>query len=155
MDLARLNSTVCGISYTMTPEQVADIIALVSAAKSRIREIDDALADALIQYIRDTGRDLVIGTVRYYIGSRRVVRCPDVPQAVESLMLAAGGDMAAFCGVLSSNAIKPGAARRMLEEVHQEELFDRLFTTEFQDELRDGRPSRLQKIDTKFLPKGA
>ncbi len=68
---------------------------------------------------------------------------------VEALLTATNGDFQAFCEVLSSNALKHGAARKVLPE----EVYSQFFVTEVAEDLKEGgTKKKLQKFDERFLP---
>ena len=107
----------------------------------------EMLDNAMIEWINANG-PIEFETIRYYVGPVKNTKCRSVKEAIPALLDATGGDMERFCEILSSNAIKHGAARGVLAP----EVWDQLFIVEEQQELKEGKPvKRLQKIDSRFV----
>lgn len=126
----------------------------VKAVKDRVKEIDRVMTDKVIAFIRHNG-PFSVGPIRYYVGNAKTTKCVDLAIATETLLpvcsIAIGdADLIAFVGLLSSNAYKHGAARALLTEKGQAELYDVLFQTKEEPELKEGKP-KLQAMNTDFI----
>jgi hypothetical protein len=138
------------------PGVAVDDIALaldrISAIKARVKELESDLKERMLDKIREDG-PMVIGSVKYWAGVEKTTKCRSVPAAIECALEVSGGDMERLAGVLSSNAVKHGAFRALLDEYGQAHLFEKLFETVEQIVLKDnGKPAKtLQKADQRFL----
>lgn len=129
----------------------ADMLGKVDALKQRTRELATRAEEIACGVIQLHG-DIVIGDVRYYVGTEKTVKCANKAGTLESLLDATGGDFEAVCGMLSSDPFKYGAVRTAIGE----ERFDTLFKTETRIDLKTGKPLRgLQKFDGRFSRKAA
>ena len=118
----------------------------IQDAKRYIKAWEAQFEAAMIEWI-DANGDFEINGVRYYVGPEKKVKCIHLKAALEALMEKCGGDWDVFVGCLSSNALKPGAAR----EVFGAE-FDTHFATTTETDLKTGKPAKgLHVVDTKFL----
>lgn len=133
---------------TDTPrEQVVQAIDRIDFLKRTARELDQQLKAALIEWI-DANGEITIGESRYYVGSKKAVKCRDAEQTLEALMTATGGDFAKVCDCLTSNAWKHGAARGVLDDAE----FERCFHTVVQKEAKTGRAVReVKQINERFV----
>jgi hypothetical protein len=129
------------------------VLAVWDAVKFHAEEIRrlKALAEkAIIEWIENHG-DLNAGNgVRYYVGKDKKTKCRNVPGAIDALLTAVGGDMARFAEVLSSDAIKHGAAAKILDEA----VWDNLFEVTYEPDLKEGSNKKLMKFDAKFAKGG-
>lgn len=130
--------------------QVHDRCKFYLAEIKRIQKLCEA---AMIERIKASGPITVKPGVRWIVANPKTTKCTDLPGAVEALLDASGGDFAKFVDVLASNAIKYGAASKVLTP----EAFDKFFKVTYPDKLEEKggekAAGRLTKIDDMFLPK--
>ncbi len=117
-------------------EEISSNMDMLAAMKSRIRDLERQFKEQLLEYIQTNG-SVTIGTTRYYAGTEKETNCFDVAGAVEALMIACGGDLRLFCGLLAKGGIKPGAAKAMLPD-----SFHNYFVTEEKVTLETGKPTK-------------
>jgi hypothetical protein len=147
------NDTLAWISpaiETDTPtEQVLQQFDAWRSFVERVKEIDAIATKSVQAWIDANGGYLDSGNIFYWNGHSKDTKCVDVPGALAALMLHCGGDMEAITGALSANAIKHGAARKVLPP----DVFDKLFKTETRDKLESGEvlPKKLQSLDKRFI----
>lgn len=135
-------------SAAATPEYIADVMGRVDAALERAKAIKAALKEAMVEHILATGRDLVIGEVRYYAAQEKETKCVRQLEAVEAVFKAVGGDCEGFKACLSSNAFLPGQCRKVLPP----DVFADLFVTTVKTKLKDGVPQKqLCSVNPKFI----
>jgi hypothetical protein len=123
------------ITPTSSIEQIADNLGKLKALAERARELKRQFDEQLLEYIEANG-DVTIGEVRYYAGYEKETKCVNVPGALTSLMIHAGGDVEVFCGALAANAIKHGAAKKILPP----DEYDLYFVTSLKPDLKEGKP---------------
>jgi hypothetical protein len=148
-DLATLESDGLRISPETPTDEIARILNTLGAMKERIKEVEKLIEAQLVERINQAG-PFVLGTVRYYVGKKKTTKCVNVPGALEAVLLAVGGDWEKFTEFLSSQPVKYGAAKGILDA----ETWGTLFKVEEEDELKEGSAARLMKTDTKFLKGG-
>lgn len=127
-------------------EAALSLMADVERFQAAAREAKRQLEAALIQFI-DANGDIELGDKRWYVGhDKSYKRRTDLEVAVSALLEATGGDVAAFCGLLSSGALKPAACRLVLGE-----RFADHFETVVERDLKTGAPRRAVKVhDARF-----
>lgn len=141
--LARLGTDEC------TVDDVLGAINFHDRLKQVSKELGEQLEAAAVRFIRAHG-DIVCGTVRYYVGVDKTVKCRDVKVTLDHMLNSAGGDLDRVVNCLSANAFKPGACKEVLSEEDWAKCFD----TTSKDTLEEGKAPKapgLKKIDTKFL----
>jgi len=144
--LTTLVNRSAGIDETSKAEDVLALLDTLEAFKTRLKEIDAAFKEQMIDWINANG-DLVIGTKRYYVGSTKRTKPADNEALAIAAVTACEGDFAAFAEVLSANAFKPGACKHLLGDE-----WGQHFTVETVDDIKTGKPKKsVQMIDTKFL----
>ncbi len=127
---------------------VLNILTRVEFAMEQAKALKATLEARLLPWLQANG-PLTLGTIRYYAGTTKVTKCRDVAKALEALMDAAHGDWALICSCLSSNALKHGAAHKVLTP----EEWDQHWQIEEVPDLKEGKPiTKVQRVDTKFLP---
>jgi len=148
MDKQQLQEAAGGqITTAMSPDQVAQTWSTLLALEKRMREVKNSMRDQMIEWI-DANGELLIGDVRYYVGTVTKNRCNDITRTLEQVMNSAGGSMEDVAGTLSSNAFKHGATRNLVGDAK----FHELFTVEQVPDLKTGKPRReLKSADTRFL----
>jgi len=115
------------------------------------RSMKAKLGAAMIEFIKANG-DLTIGPVRYYVGSKKAVKCRDLGETAKTMLELGGVDL--LRDVLSSGAFKHGESRKRLDELGSPELFDVLFETTQEEQLKDGKPVKkdsLLSFDDRFV----
>ncbi len=127
-------------------DQVMKVWDLTLFYTKEIKRVKELVEAEVIKWCQKNGDLVVSDQIRYYAGKDRTVKCVDVPATVEAVMQATGGDFKAFCDVLASNAIKNGAAKRVLTP----ELYGKLFQTVEKDSLEEGKV-KLIKRDERFV----
>jgi hypothetical protein len=142
-----LSIDVATIELDTPADHVALTIGRIDDAIRRAKELKAELEATLLEWIPANGGELIIGDVRYYVGPDKKVKCRSISATVTALMEISGGDYDAFCECLSANAIKPGAARKLLAD-----KFDEFFETTETLDLKTGKPlKKVQAINTRFL----
>lgn len=120
-----LQTSVAELTIDATAEEVAAVCDQLTAYIERGKQIKQQLDALMLDWIVLHERPIVIGPVRYIATVSSTVKCRNVPAAMEALMEASGGDWTLVCDCLSSNAIKYGAARKVLAERY-DEFFERV-----------------------------
>lgn len=144
--LEPLETAIARIEPTTPIDDVAYALNRLDSYMQFGRELKQRLEEAVIDWIQANG-DLVIGDVRYYVGVRKTTKCIDVAAAVDALLAASGGDMQAFVACLASDALKHGAAKKVLGE-----QWDRYFKVEAKPKLENEQPKKeLMKVDERFV----
>lgn len=107
--------------------------------------------ELLTKYVEQNG-EFTDGGVRYYVAVEKKYKCNDVREMVETALVRTGGDVDAMCLLLSSNAFKHGACKKLLGED-----FQKFWTVSEAVDLKTGAPKgkRLQIVDTQFIKTGA
>jgi hypothetical protein len=150
-DIQLQETSVNAITPESSVEQIADVLFTLAGMARRIKELQADLDERMIEHIKATGQDIVIGTVRYYIGKPKTIKSRDDLKTLETLLEISGGDLGRVVQCLSANAFKHGTVKRMLEELKAApETFDLLFETVEREKLEEGKP-RLMKLDTQYL----
>jgi hypothetical protein len=132
---------------TLTTDDACELLDRIDGGLKRLKTAKEALEAFLITWLPEHGNELRIGDVRYWVGAKKKVKCRNIPAAVTALYEETGGDFDAFCDCLSSNAIKYGAARKVLGgkyELHFE-------TTEEMDLEREAPKKVLNSVNERFL----
>lgn len=144
----RIETDILGITPELTPDQVAEVRLRVNAFMEHAKKLKAACDEAMIQYITGTGKPIVIGPVRYYVGDRKETKCRDQVEATQTLVEQFGPEHVAR-NFLSTGALKHGAIRKEVDA----ETYDRLFEVVSKPVLKeDGTPEKqLQSIDERFI----
>lgn len=141
MNLEELHKEIVSCGDSTPGETLHAVRDKVIAAKQRCTELM-ALLDAIaIEHVKASG-PFEVGDIRYTVGNRKQVKCKNTGEAARTILETFGPDELANC--LASDALKHGAASRLLPP----DEFDRLFETTYTDKLE------LKALNTKFLPKG-
>lgn len=149
--LQPLENELLTLSSATRGERMLEIYDRVKFFRTELARIQGVCETLMMGWIAANG-DLEAGNgVRYYVGKEKKTKCMDQRQAVEALISATAGDLDKFCETLSANAIKHGAAKKLLAP----ETYGVYFTTEESDDLKEGEPKKkLIRMDEKFLPTG-
>jgi len=127
------------------PEKIVTLLNHCDRLKQVARELNKLAEEAAILVINQHG-DIVVGDIRYYVGTEKKTECTDIVATLDALLAHAAGDLGTFAGFLASDAIKPGAAKAALGAETP------LFKTEAVPDLKTGKPKKgLQKLNTTFL----
>jgi hypothetical protein len=129
-----------------------DVLPKFDAWKAFVRAVNEAdklvEADAMA-WIERNG-PMEFPSAFYWLGHDKRTKCLNVHDTVEALLEVTGGDLSAVCrDFLSSNAVKYGAAKRVLPP----DVYARLFEERVVDTLEIGErlPKKLQHADPKFM----
>jgi hypothetical protein len=133
---------VLSLNVDTPPERVGEVLALLDGWRQRERDVRRLLEDRLAEIIRETGRDIVVGPVRYYLGTKRTTKVRDHAAALLALFEHTGGDFGRVAEFLSSDAFKHGGIRKSVGDARFAELFE---VTE-ETELKEGKPERVRKL---------
>jgi hypothetical protein len=118
----------------------------VQVMLDRVKNMKTFLEACMLEWIIENHADIVCGEVRWYAGTAKTVKCHNIPGALEALMVATEGDFSKLCEVLSSNAIKQGAAKKILRDD-----WNKFFTVAEEQDLKEGKPVKsLQTFNTAF-----
>ena len=159
---AHLDAALAPLDSDSTDEQFAHARDLLDLLKQWTKQRETELETAMLERVTEKG-DLNLDPIRYYAGNEKETKCRDIQKAVVRLLNLAlersEGDLDAavekLADVLSTNAVKYGAARKWLAEVGAAEVFDELFEVTEKTVLKEGKPSRngktLQKVDTRWI----
>lgn len=132
-----------------TAEDVLLAINFHDRLKQVSNDLGKQLNAAACKFIKANG-DIICGTVRYYVGVDKTVKCKDVKGTLELMLSSAEGDMDRVAACLSSDAWKHGACKEVLGD----KVWAEAFETTSKDKLEEGKAPKqpsLKKIDTKFL----
>lgn len=111
----------------------------------RGRELQRELKDRMKPWIESNG-PVVIGDVRYVLVNKKTEKVRSLRSAIENLYTATGGDFDAFVDCLSMNAIKPGAAKKVLGSEF-ENVFEVIVETDV-----EGKPvKQVAALNDRFL----
>ncbi len=148
VELDILEREAASISGELTNDQVLAIYDQLRFYQREIKRLIDLAETAMLEWIKGHGDLIVSPTVRYYAGTSKTTKCTDLPAAVAALMEATGGNFEKFCQVLSANALKHGAAKKILDP----NVYDLCFKVEVKDTLEEGKPvKKLMKADDAFV----
>ncbi len=147
--LDRLETEVMGLAEHdgLTVDDACLLLVKIDAATKRAKELKVGLEKFLIDWLPSHGNEMVVGDVVYFVGPKKKVKCRNIHATVDALYRAAEGDESVFCDVLSSSAIKIGAARKLLGDAKFEELFE----TVIEQDLEHKPVKALQSFNTKFI----
>lgn len=146
--LTLLDQAVLAIDECTAQDDLAAIVNRVEFMKSAIREIDQQLKAALLEWLNaEPGRSLEIGPVRYYVGTKKKTVAGDAEKLLDALFTATGGDFQKVADCLGANAFKPGACRNPLGDDWAAH-----FTEIVEDDVKTGKPRKeVKSIDTRFI----
>lgn len=132
-ELARVQQ-MAAIVPTMTRDEVLARQTMVQGMLSRLREIKADMDAGIIEWIEANGDLVVDENTRYYVGKETKYKCKDLRATIE--MLLCGFSVEDLVTVLSANAIKAGALKKMIGN------FDDHFETVVTPDLKTGRPKK-------------
>ena len=138
--LDSVKSELLGLGAKVPMDKILDALQHVKIVLDRAKNMKEFLDAAMLEWIVENHADIVVGEIRYYAGKSKSVKCQDVRGAIEAILEVSGGDFVKLCEVLSSNALKPGAAKTVLGD-----SFDKFFATVWDDKLEEGTPVKTLK----------
>lgn len=146
--LARTRELVLAVNEDTPAERIAAALNAVAWLKEQAAECQRLLDGALLERIVSTGRDVTVGTVRFYAGDDKDTTCTDPAGLLDALLQNSGGDLNGVVqNFFASDWAKYGAVRQA-----DPALFERFFVVKVEPVLKEGKPvRRLQKLDTKYL----
>jgi hypothetical protein len=97
--------------------------------KKQFGAFKKAVEEALIGYIEDTKKPLMLGDQAIKVGTSSTEPCRDVSAAVDKALTLLGGDIDAFVELLARNALKPGACGTILGPEFRKEHFEKKWKT--------------------------
>lgn len=148
MDLQRITERTEAITPTTDAPTLIEILGTVADYRKALKECEDRAWAALEELVKANG-PITYGHTKYYIGTVTKDKCRNTRAAVEAVMIAAGGDIDTFNDVLSVNAFKYAAARKLLGPEYEKH-----FETVVEDELKEGKSvpkKELKAADTRFV----
>jgi uncharacterized protein YpmB len=145
--IAVIEKECLAIADNLTNDQVMAIYDRICFYSREIKRIKDLAETAVMEWIKANG-DLNAGNgIRYYVGTDKTTKCKDVAATVEAILVAVEGDAKRFTDILSANAIKHGAAKKVLPP----EVYEQLFEVVVRETLEEGKPkTKLVRFDEKF-----
>jgi hypothetical protein len=149
-DLTIIEAGVFTITPTTPVADIANVLGQLEWMQRRIKEVRDELESRLIERIELTG-EFLVGETRYYVGNPKKTKCRDNLATLNALLTVCEGDVDRLAECLASGAWKHGTVRVLLEDSGKGELFDTLFETTSEPELKEGvAVKRLQKANLAF-----
>lgn len=144
MDTNALSLAVVALTPTMRPEQLLEVRQRVEWLKKTAAELLSQVDAAMQAHIEATGRDIIDGDIRWYVGPKNTVKCKDVKGAVQWFY---ANNLDALEECLSANAFKHGACKEPMGDA-----WGQFFTVDDSNTLKDGKATKkLQQMNTKFL----
>ncbi len=152
MVLPEFRRVVRALTESDDAETVAAVIKLIAGLKSTVNKLWAELEPRAVAWIDQHG-PLRVGEIEYSVGHDRSTKCIDLLEATRVGLDAVGGDLDRFIQLLASNAYKYGTFRATAGE----DAFNRCFTVEKRDRLKDGtpKPKKLQRYDPRFASSSA
>lgn len=146
MDERALALRIASLPSAKAVEEVLAVMNDVERFQIKAREIKGQLDAALIAYIDEHG-EIELGDKRWYVGNETDYKQrTDIETTVSAILEVTGGDLSAFCSLLASDALKPGACKKALGD-----RFGELFEAVKKPDLKTGKPKRIVKVaDQRF-----
>ncbi len=147
--LAPVESDVVMLDETADADTLLQTYETVKFYLQELKRLKLMIEAAMMGKIKASGPLVISPTVRYVIAIDKVTKCKDVAGAVNAVLDATGGDLGALNMVLSANAIKHGAAKKVLPP----EVWGKYFEVVVKESLEeDGKKKeKLLKVDEKFM----
>lgn len=149
MDIERIQSAALDLAYDAPMEAAAAVLVKLNAIKERVREAEGKIKARLLAWCQyQPGREIVIGTKRYFAGHDTDTKCTDPARALEAAFIAANGDFAKAAEYLGSDPFKYGSLRKVMEPGVYAKCFKRVT----KDKLKDGdvKEQKLICVDEAF-----
>ncbi len=135
-----------------SPDDFAAVMDKLKVAKEQLKEMESSVEEIVTAHIEATGHDLVIGSIRYYVGNKRTIKARDNAAVLQALLLQQFGVEDIALNYMASQPWRYGAIRDAIRP----DLFGMLFEVIEEPELKEGKTTkRLQKTDDRFLKGGA
>lgn len=151
MNLATLNDSIVLANEETSDDAFGMLLSAITVNVAKLREMKAAVEAKMVEKIKATGQDIVIGPVRYYVGKEKKTKCLDYAGTVNAILAACGGDVDRLAGCLASDAFKHGTVRALFEEFEDADSFRRLFETVEVEDLKTGKPTKkLLSVNTAF-----
>ena len=149
-DRNKLMRLAASLATAEDAERALEALSLGDVLVRQAREDLDTVKQAVIEWMIATGSEIeTIDGKRYYVGVNKRTKIRDLGVTVEAILHAVGGDIEAFVEALSSNAIKPGHAKKVLGDAWG----DHFEVTEI-DDLKTGKPKKVLKLaDDRYITK--
>lgn len=145
-DLATLTADAATLEPCAAHDRALALFLALDGFKQRVAELDRFVRDQLLAWCEVNGK-LELGDGTYYHAKVPTDRpCHDIPAAVEQILSAVGGDVAALAGCIASGGIKHGAAAKVLPP----DVYDRLFPRRTRPTLAKGGKA-LVRVDPKWI----
>lgn len=145
--LSELESSIAAIDATTPHDVVAEIVTRVDYFKGAAKQLDTLLKEALLEYLNEPGKELIIGENRYYIGTKKKVVSGDKGKLLEALLESSGGDFEAVAEVLASQPFKHGACKGVLGDAWGDH-----FTELVEDDVKTGKPKKeIKVVNDRFI----
>lgn len=146
-EINAIQVAVSRIEPTSPIDEVAQAMGMLENLMRRGRELKAELEAKVIEHIEANGPLTIGPMLTKVVAYEPETKCQDVPGAVEAIMATERG-FAALGECLSVNAVKHGAAKRVLSA----EDYERLFVTTRKPVLKDGKASKkLLTTNTDFI----
>lgn len=130
-----------GADQSVAAEQYMRVLAVRRLAD----EVKDAFDEQMLPWLKANGGSLTIADQKLFAGVAKTEKVRDLKAACVSALDALGGDWDAFVELLSSDALKPGAAEAALGEEWRREHF----------EVKRKDKVEVRTVNTRYLPKEA
>lgn len=125
------------------PSAAAEAYMRVLSVERQAKEIRALFEEQMLPWLALHENELTVGDTKLYAGVGKSEKVRDLKAACVSALDALGGDWDAFVELLSSNALKPGAAEAVLGEEWRREHF----------EVKRKEKVEVRTINTRYLPK--
>ena len=134
-----------------TIDDICTAIEICKRLKEVAREFDERAKELAKAYVVANGPFEANG-IRYYVATEKKTKCNDVRAMMEAALNGSGGDVDRICGLLSTNAWKPGACKKFLGD-----QFEEFWTVTDAVDLKtkEVKPPALQIVNTQFITSGA
>lgn len=145
------NRLISEVEYSNTPEEFIRLWDFIQHAKRQIRTIEQMAEPAMIALLQrvkaNTGNDLAVGDIRYYVGPEKKTKCRDVRATLTKLFEYAAGDIETVANCLSSDALKPGACKEVLPG----DVYADSFAETVKLDIKTGKPAKsIHRTDDRF-----
>ena len=111
----KLTQIVDELDQSVSAEEMILVLGRIVEAQRELKVLKEKVDEKLLEKLKSVpGRSVKFGTINYYVGSEKKVKCRNVRECIVALMEKTGGDFDLFTDTLSVNAIKQGAAKKVL-----------------------------------------
>ena len=148
--LAPVRTDVIALNEDTDPDTLITTLGIVKNYLAELKQLKAWVETAMMERIKAHGNIVVSPSIFYTVGKDKKVKPKDLARLVDALWEAAGGDVGRFVGCLASNAIKHGAAGKLLTP----EAFAENFDTVFVEKVVEGKAKpveKLARIDRNFV----